>query len=252
MIRKPFVAIALLACTTGLAAQDASLEEVLQGHYETIGGLEAWQNVETMTATGTLVLAGGQMEADLIMYAKRPRMQRLEFTLQGMTGIQAFDGEVAWMLMPFMGQTEPEIMPEDQARSMREESDIDGPLIGYEEEGIQLELMGTEEVDGTPAYKVKVTMPNGQERFYYLETEYYLPIKVTGEREQAGQTIRFETIMGDYKEAGGLVMAYSIENRVEGMPQAGQTIILEDVEVNGEIPDSVFAMPETDAGNTGQ
>lgn len=244
MIRKTFIAIAALLVATGVSAQDATLEEVLQAHYETIGGLEAWQNVETMKATGTMVVGGGQIEAPFTMFARRPRMQRVEFTFQGMTGIQAFDGEQAWMLMPFMGQTEPEVMPEDQARQMGEEADIDGPLIGYEEEGIELELMGTEDVEGTPAYKIKVTMPNGQERFYYLDTEYYLPIKVEGEREQGEQTIAFETILGDYKEVDGLVMAHSIENRVPGMPQGGQTMILDEVEVNVEMADSIFTMPE--------
>lgn len=243
MIRKTFIAVAALLIAAGASAQDATLEEVLQAHYETIGGLEAWQNVETMKATGTMVVGGGQIEAPFVMYAKRPRMQRVEFTFQGMTGIQAFDGEQAWMLMPFMGQTEPEVMPEDQARQMREEADIDGPLIGYQEEGIELELLGTEEVEGTPTYKIQVTMPNGRERFYYLDTDYYLPIKVEGEREQGEQTVAFESILGDYKEVDGLVMAHSIENRIPGMPQGGQTMTLDEVEVNVEVADSLFSMP---------
>lgn len=244
MIRTTLIAAVALLVAAGVSAQDATLEEVLQAHYETIGGLEAWKDVETMKATGTMVIGGGQIEAPFVMFAKRPRMQRVEFTYQGMTGIQAFDGEQAWMLMPFMGQTEPEVMPEDQARQMREEADIDGPLIGYEEEGIELELMGTEDVDGTPAYKIEVTMPTGQERFYYLDTEYYLPIKVEGEREQGDQTVAFESIIGDYKEVNGLVMAHSIENRIPGMPQGGQVMTLDEIEVNVEMPDSLFTMPE--------
>ncbi len=241
MLRTTLVAAATLLAT-GASAQDATLEDVLQGHYETIGGVEAWQDLETMKATGTMVVGGG-MEAPFTMYAKRPRMQRIEFTVQGMTAIQAFDGEDGWMLMPFMGQTEPEQMPEDQSQAMREDSDIDGPLVGYEDEGNEIELLGTEEVDGTPAYKLKVTLPNGHERFYFLETEYYLPIKIAGQREQGEQTIEFETILGDYKEVDGLVMAHSIESRMKGMPQGGQTIIIEDMELNVPLADSLFAMP---------
>lgn len=251
MIRKTIVTTALVLVAAGASAQETTLEGVLQCHYETIGGLEAWQNLQTMKATGTMTMAGGQMQADFTMYAKRPRMQRADFTLQGMTGTQAFDGEHAWMLMPFLGQSEAEPMPEDQAKAMREEADFDGPLIGYEEEGISLELMGTEDVDGTPAYKIQVTMPNGDERYYYLETDYCLPIKVEGEREQSGQRIQFETIMGDYKDVDGLVMAHSIETRVDGMPQAGQTMTLENVEVNLDLPDSLFTMPEPDSTSAG-
>jgi outer membrane lipoprotein-sorting protein len=252
MIRKTLVAAGLVFLAAGASAQDATLDEVLQCHYETIGGLEAWQDLQSMEASGTMTLAGGQMQADFTMYAKRPRMQRVDFTLQGMTGTQAFDGEHAWMLMPFMGQTEAEPMPEDQAESMSEEADFDGPLIGYEDEGIGLELMGTEDVDGTPAYKIQVTMPSGDVRYYYLETDYCLPIKVEGEREQAGQKIQFETIMGDYKDVDGLVMAHSVETRVPGMPQANQTMTLENIELNVELPDSLFTMPEPDSTSAGQ
>ena len=35
--------------------------------------------------------------------------------MQGMTGIQAYDGETAWGVMPFMGKSDPEEMAEDQA-----------------------------------------------------------------------------------------------------------------------------------------
>ncbi len=235
-------ALAMLMGVGGVTAQDATLDEVLQCHYEIIGGVDAWKNLETMKAEGIMVIGGG-MEAPFTMYSKRPRMQRIEFTVQGMTGIQAFDGETGWMLMPFMGQTEPEQMPEDQVRAMREDSDMDGPLVGYEEEGNELELLGTEDVEGTPAHELKVTLPSGEERLYFLETEYCLPIKIEGSRERGDQTIEFETILGDYKEVDGLVMAHSIESRVKGMPQGGQTITITDVEVNVPIADSLFVMP---------
>lgn len=245
MLKRTILAgAAVLLVAGGVAAQDVTLEQVLQGHYETIGGIEAWQSVRTMKATGRMTMGGG-MEAPFVLYAKRPRMQRMEFTFQGMTGIQAFDGETGWVLLPFMGQTEAEAMPADQAEQMREESDFDGPLIGYEEEGVQIALLGEEEVDGTPAYVLEVTMKNGNVRVYYLETEYYLPIKVEGSREQGGQVVEFETILGDYKEVGGLLMAHSIENRISGTPQGpvSQVLTLEEIEVDTPLADSLFVMP---------
>ncbi len=42
----------------------------------------------------------------------------------------------------------------------------------------------------------------------------------------------------------GLVMAYSIENRIPGMPQGGQMMVLDEVEVDVEMADSLFTMPE--------
>ena len=252
MLKKVLAPFALLAVTAvALPAQDASLEEVLAGHYETIGGLDAWQAVESLKMEGRMTVGPG-MEAPFTVWNERPRKTRIDFTFQGMTGTQAYDGEQGWMVMPFMGSNEPEQMPEEQAELMREDADVDGPLIGYEEDGIELELLGTEEVEGTPAYKIQVTLTNGDVRYYYLDTDYYLPIRVEGTREVQGQTMDFYTVLGDYKEVDGLLMAHSIESRVAGMPQGqAQVMTIDSVEVNPEIPEGHFSMPESesDSGN---
>lgn len=224
------------------AAQDATLQEVLEKHYEAIGGLDAWQGVQSFRASGKMTM--GPMEAPVTMTAKRPDKVRIDFTVQGMTGSQAYDGETAWMLMPFMGKTDPEDMPADQAKALKEEADIDGPLVGYEEEGLQLELVGLEEIEGTQAYKIKVTEEGeeGAVRYFYLESEYYVPIRVEGSRVIQGNTMEYETTLSDYKDVDGLMMAHSMSTQIKGAPGA-QVITVETIEVNLEVDDSVFAKP---------
>ena len=248
MLKKALPTLGLLALIAlPLHAQDATLEEVLEGHYETIGGLEAWQALDAVKMEGRMTVAPG-MEAPFTIWNARPRKSRMDFTFQGMTATQAYDGETGWMVMPFTGSTEPEEMPAEQGDLMREDADLDGPLIGYEEDGVELELVGTEEVDGTPAYKIKVTRPDGNEQFYFLDTDHYLPIRVETTREMQGQTIEAVTILGDYKEVGGLLMAHSIESRMAGVPQ-GQVITVDSVELNPDIEEGIFAMPASDDGN---
>ena len=45
---------------------------------------------------------GPGMEVPFSMVFKRPLQMRLEFTMQGMTAIQAYDGETAWSVMPMI------------------------------------------------------------------------------------------------------------------------------------------------------
>lgn len=235
----------LLAIAGGLmvspvAAQD--LDEVLNNYYEAVGGLDAWQSVQTMKMTGSLMMGGMGVEAPFVITTKRPKNVRLEFTFQGMTGIQAFDGETAWMIMPFMGKTDPEQMPEDMAKDVKDQADLDGALMGYEEDGHQLELIGLEETEGTEAYKIKVTKNNGDVEYYFLDSEYFIPIKVEGSREMQGRVIEFETVLSDYKDVGGLMMPHSIESKPKGAP-AGQVITIDTIELNVDVDDSAFAMP---------
>jgi outer membrane lipoprotein-sorting protein len=243
MFRRLITGAALLALPMGgLAAQQKTLDQVLQCHYEAIGGLKAWQDIESMQAFGSMQ-AGG-IQAPLVMYEKRPQMQRVEFTYQGMTGIQAFDGQTGWMIMPFAGSTEPETMPEEQAKQMREGGGIDGALVDYQKKGIQVKLVGTEDVSGTQAYRLEITMRDSTVQYYDLDTDYCLPFRVEGKRQQGDQTLEYETTIGDYKPEAGLMMPHSIQTQVKGMPQAAQTITLDSVKVNVPLPDSLFTMPK--------
>ncbi len=223
-----------------LQAQELSLDEVLANYYEAVGGVEKIKSINTMRVTGRMMLPQG-MEATFQRLSMRPNKIRLEFTVQGITGIQAFDGETAWMLMPFMGQTDPEEMPPDMAERMREEADFDGPLMDHEAKGHQVELVGTEEVEGAQTYKLKVTLKHGEVTYSYLDSEYFLPIKTAEKRTIQGTELEMETILSDYKEVDGLMVPHSIQ--VMGGPGA-QALIIERVEINPELDDTEFAMPK--------
>lgn len=239
---KKLAALAVVALMAA-PAQAQDLDEVLNNYYEAIGGLEAWQSVQSMKMTGKMMMGGMGIEAPFTVMAKRPNMARIEFVFQGITGIQAYDGETAWQVMPFTGNTDPEEVPEDQAEDLWETADVDGPLVGWEESGHTVELVGMEETEGTQAYKLKVTMNTGSIQYYYLDAEYFIPIRMEGVREVQGRTVEFETIVSDYKEVGGLMIAHSIEARPKGAP-AGQAVTIDLVELNIELPDSLFVMPE--------
>lgn len=236
------VLLTLAGVLTASPAVSQDLDDVLNNYYEAVGGLDAWKSVQTMKMSGSVMMAGMGVEAPIVITTKRPKNVRLEFTFQGMTGIQAFDGETAWMIMPFMGKTEAEQMPDDMAKEIKEQADIDGVLIGYEEEGHQLELVGLEETEGTQAYKIKVTKKSGDIEYYFLDSEYFLPIKVEGSREVQGRVTEFETLLSDYKDVGGLMMPHSIEVKAKGAP-AGQVITIASIELNVPVDDSLFAMP---------
>ena len=223
------------------AAEELTLDEVLANHFEAIGGLAAWRALESARFTGTMT-AGPGIEAPFTMTFKRPKKVRLEFTVQGMTGIQAYDGETAWMIMPFLGKNDPELMPEDQAKTMRQQADLEGPLVDYEKKGHQVELIGLEEIEGTEAYKLKLTLDDGDIRYQYLDSEYFVVIKQEGKTEVQGQEVEFESTLSDYKEVDGLMFPHSIESRPKGAPE-GQVITIDRVEIHADVPDDLFVMP---------
>lgn len=251
---KKLAALAVVAVLAA-PAQAQDLDEVLNNYYEAIGGLEAWQSVQSMKMTGTRSMGRGG-DSPFTQIVKRPGKVRMEFTMQGMTAVRAYDGETAWMSMPFRGTGEPRVT--ERAGTLTEDADIDGPLIGYEELGHQLELIGLDEADATPAYKLKLTMSDGQEVFYYLDAEYFVPIMVTrtgmsgmpGRGRGGGPASEVQIIISDYKEVDGLMIAHSIQTRRVGSERPPQSVTIETIELNVEVDDSVFSLPESGEGNT--
>ncbi len=240
---------AVLALSAPGAAQ--TVDEIVQKNLEAKGGEEAWMAVETARIGGTMRMGGsaaGAVEAPFTIEFKRPDKVRVEFTMQGMTAVQAFDGSVGWSVMPFLGKTEPEEMAEDQLKQIKDQAELEGPLVNYKAKGHEVELLGEEDVDGTPAYKLKVTKANGDVDYLFLDAEYFVEFKTEAVRELQGNEVEISTVIGDYKEVDGLLFPHSMEIAYGGGP-ANQVLTITDVELGVDIPESRFAMPEVVAGD---
>ena len=232
--------VAAVVMATPIAAQ--TVDEVLAKHFEAQGGLAKLKAVQSIRASGRIGLGQG-IEAPITLEVKRPAQMRLEFLVQGMTGVQAYDGKTGWQVMPFMGKKDPEPMSADDLKDAEEQADIDGPLMDYKSKGHQVELLGKENVEGADCYKLKLTKKNGDVSFIYLDGETYLQVKAVSKRVVRGSEMELETLFGEYKEEGGLMMAHVMESGPKGSPQK-QKIMIDKVEINPVIDEARFKMPE--------
>jgi outer membrane lipoprotein-sorting protein len=247
MTRKLF-AVAAVAVVAGLAMPAAvaqSLDEIIAKHIEARGGKAKMDTVKTARASGRMSVGPG-MEAPFSIFWKTPTMVRMEFTIQGMTGIQAYDGTTGWSVMPFMGKTEPEKMSDEDLQNVIELADWEGPLVNWKAKGNQVELVGKEAVEGTQAWKIKITRKDGEVSYKYLDADAYLEIKEEGKRKVRGQEMEFETSVGDYKDVSGLMLAHSMESKAKGTP-ISQTMTIDKIEINPDLAESSFHMPEAKA-----
>ena len=76
----------------------------------------------------------------------------------------------------------------------------------------------------------------------YIDAESMLEIKSESKRKRGDQELELESSLGDYKEVGGLMLPFSIEQKPKGAPQ-GSTITIEKIELDVAIDDAIFAMP---------
>jgi len=239
-MRKPLLTLAgLAALAAPLPAQTA--DEIIAKYLTNVGGMDKIQAVTTLRRTGKIVLGGG-FEAGVIQESKRPNKLRQEFVFQGMTGVNAYDGKTGWKIEPWQGKKDPEALSEEEMKQIVEDADFDEPLVNYRQKGNKVEFVGTEQVEGTDVYKLKVTLASGDLRYYYMDTDYYVPIKIDIKRMIRGAEQEFETTLGDYKAVAGWYLPYSIETTRKGSEDT-QKITFDRIEANVPVDDGRFAKP---------
>jgi photosystem II stability/assembly factor-like uncharacterized protein len=231
--------VGLALCATPVSAQTA--DDIIAKYITTIGGMDRIQAVQTLRRTGKFNGSGG-FEAAVVQESKRPNKVREEFSLEGMTGINAYDGKTGWKIEPWQGKKDPEALSEEETKEIVETSDFDEPLVNYQQKGNKVEFVGTEQVEGTDAFKLKVTLATGDVRYYYMDTDYYVPIKIEMKRMIRGAEQEYETSLGDYKEVAGWYLPHSLETGAKGSPDK-QKITFERIEANLAIDDRRFAKP---------
>jgi hypothetical protein len=184
----------------------------------------------------------GKIELAYVQTKKSPGEVRTETTLQGMTLIQAYDGKDGWKVSPFQGRKDPEKMSSDDCKSLIEDAEIGGPLVDWKEKGSTVSYLGTEDVDGTPAYKLKVVRKDGDVNFVYLDPDHFLDIRILSQRLEQGAQVEVETDLGDYEKIEGVFIPFSVESGSKNSPDK-QKIVLNKAEANVPVDDATFRFP---------
>lgn len=240
----------LLAAASLIAPRIQAQQEVKQitadqlvaKNIEAKGGAEAVHALETVKFTGKVLVNQGQLQMAYSETKKRPGSVREEFTLQGMTAVQSYNGEDGWKIMPFQGRKDPEKMSADETKSLTEDAQMAGPLVDWKEKGSTVEYLGTEDVDGTQAHKLKVTLKNGDVQYVYLDPEYFLEIRIISQRVEHGAQVETETDLSDYEKVDGVFLPFSLETGPKGASDKQKTI-LDKAEGNVPVDDAIFRFP---------
>jgi hypothetical protein len=237
-MKKTFVIIINLAVLTIGSAYPQDLQTILDNYFQTIGQKKLL-DVNTQISTGKSLQMGMEMPFKAI--TKRPDKAYLELEIQGAKMKQAYNGEIGWMIAPWTGSADPIELTGPDLRSVKEMSDMDGNLWNYEEKGHKLELVGTEDMEGTEVYVLKLSKAEGDVDHYYIDSENYVVLKMTTKVVVNEQETNVEVLMSNFQEVDGVIIPFSTEQKFDG--QTGMTINIDEVKFNEVIHDSIFAKP---------
>lgn len=239
----------ILVCLLPPAAVAQTADEIVKKDVDARGGIEKIKAVQSERITARLT-SGQGVEAAVVLELKRPHKMHSEVTVEGQKIVRVYDGKSeGWTINPFAGSKDVQPMSADDLKEAPDESDMDGPLVDYKSKGKQIELVGKEDLEGKPVYRLKVTNKNGEVRSYLLDASSFLTVKWEGIRKIDGKEFPWQSSLSDYREIQGMKFPFKIEQSSPGT-EFRQGLTIEKIEIDPKIDESRFAKPPLPAPTT--
>jgi hypothetical protein len=228
-----FVLAPMALLFLGATTTPPDANEIVRRHIEAIGGKARWQQVHSLFMKGTSSFGS------YVWVWKQPgkvRTEEKDTEYSGATLVTAFDGTEGWISNPFRGPNKgvPHKLSPDELRRWQTGLAIRSDLLDLPAEGVELKLLGQENVKGQPAYKLSVTRPGYDPVLLWIDTGSYLIVqRARKSKSPWGGESMIPVRIGDYRKIDGVLIAHS----------TGETQYV--VQVNPEIDDMLFKPPQS-------
>src|SRR5579871_3711318 len=192
-----YVAMARLGAQAGTTTPPTA-ESLVARNIEARGGAEKMRSAKTARMTGTVTMPGLPSGVSILIYRKRPNLERQDVALPGGALIVGFSGTTAWKIDPTMGSTVAMQITGAQAAAIEEQSMFDSPLLDAKARGFTVAYVGSEMFQGKTVDHLSVTDPKGRVQQCYLDAATGLESRIitgTGADE-------IEQQLSDYRVAG--------------------------------------------------
>jgi len=220
------------------AAGALTVDEIVDRHVAARGGLERWRAVRSLEVTGTQIAFS--VASPFTLQRQRPNLYRFEQKLFDQGVVLVHDGTAPWWVHPILGVEEPAETPDPEGMMTRRAAEFEGVLIDHKAKGHKVELLGQEELDGQDTYKLKVTLKDGSEEIWHLDTKNFLEAARFAQATDLGREVPGWTYFSDFRTVEGLVIPHR-EDREYSIRHVALTI--EKVRVNPEIDPERFKRP---------
>ena len=212
-------AAALLITSTGTRADQTPLpsaREIIDRFINASGGVAALTAVKTIRARGTLTIPSQQLSGSFELMGARPNKSITRATIEGIGSVEeGYDGKIGWSIDPIGG---PSLVTGKALTERADESWFDAPLHApdYVRE---MTVMGREDLDKRPAYRVKVVLRSGTEQMEFFDVETGLQLGIVATRETPLGPMATTTLFQDYRKFGALMYPGKVVQRLLGIEQ---------------------------------
>ena len=215
-----------------------TVDEIIAKNLKARGGIEKIKAIKTQRIVGDISFGSGKANPFMVEM-KRPGKMKDEIIINGKRIIRTTNGKTGWVLNPFSGSDTARPMTADELKNTAGSADIDGPLLDYKAKGNKIEFAGKDKINGKDAFKLIVTMKDGDVRDDYIDCKSFLEVKWVGNISTNGKAVKVETYFSKYKKIDGLMYAFLLQTDTPGTTST-QKIEIKKVNVNSQLDDQLF------------
>lgn len=181
-----------------------SVQSIMDSYFKAIGGKDNAKDVKTVWATSDVTIEGMPFSPIGNMKAMAPNKTSTEMSIEGMGVVmkQKFNGTTGYIEQQGAKQE----LTADQVAVQKSERSI-FPELYFDPASLTLESVTS--IDGSDAYKVKVS-ENGNNSYRYYDVESGLLIRVEKTTDTEGQTFTSVEDFGNYSPVKGILYPYSM------------------------------------------
>jgi outer membrane lipoprotein-sorting protein len=262
-------------------AAKLGVQQIIEKYQAARGGLPAWRNLQSISYNGKMEVGYGdsaartaqyvsavamsdkarerkvreriaagesasvakQVQLPFMLEMKRPNKSRVEIEFAGKTSVQVYDGENGWMLRPYLNRDDWEPFSPEQVKLQANEPGLDGLLLDSASHGTKVEYESVEAVEGHPAYKLKLTLKNGDVRRVWIDAQSFLDVKFEGTpRRMDGHMRSVWVYQRDFRSVEGVKVPFQLETAIDGYTP--HKMVIEKVALNPKLDDSRFLKPK--------
>ncbi|MGB2770135.1 MAG: aspartyl protease family protein [Candidatus Zixiibacteriota bacterium] len=212
--------------------------EILEKHYEVVGGVDQIKALRTRHAEGTIVIEGTGFEGTFIEWSERPIRSRQEIDLTVFKITEGDNGEHSWRIDQngrLQIRRDERSLKEHRIRALLAQFDH----LNRNSPNFDLGLEGIEKVGDADCYVIKMTNIINEDvtTSYYHESNFRLLKTVLKKPDSEMHTLFF-----DYREVDGVLMAFR-EEATEHPTKMKQIMQITSIETNIPVDPSTFEPP---------
>jgi len=227
-------------------AQHLTLNQVLERYY-IANGIDKMKDWQTITTHAKFIYQDSILPMTIVL--KRPDKVRIEVNIRDSILSVVMAGQQGWTIIPWLDSANTQNIAENDMLNLKEqpETRFESPLYNWKEKGYTLKLRGKRDVDGHPAYKIKVILSSGGIETYFIDAKTFMVSRIISKSKSQGKNAVSDNYYSDYRDVRGVMVPYLTEYKYT--TEKGKMVnklLINEIEINKVVSDSLFIKPLND------